>query len=104
MLKWPRCLCISQLNWEDAATQQMPQTSNSKPDNSHGNLEKLETESDKNLDEIDYRARPAYDRRNPKPLLRCRPTLRISPPNWLRDVCPTPQTSPEYITMVACPQ
>ena len=59
---------------------------------------------DEDIDEIDHRARPANDRRKPKPILRCRPTLRRSPPNWLRDDCPKPQTSPEYITMVASPQ
>ena len=59
---------------------------------------------DKNIDKIDYRARPADDRRKPKPILRCRPTLRRSPPNWLRDDCPTPQTSQEYITIVASSQ
>ena len=56
---------------------------------------------DKDLDEIDYRARLANDRRKPKPILRCRPTLRRSPPNRLKDDWPMPQTSPEYITMVA---
>ena len=24
VLKWPRCLCISESDWEDTATQQMP--------------------------------------------------------------------------------
>ena len=57
-----------------------------------------------NIDEIDYRARPANDMRMPKPILRCRPSFRRSPPNWLRDDCPTPQTSPEYMSMVASPQ
>ena len=27
MLKWPRCLCISGLDWEDTVTQQIPRTS-----------------------------------------------------------------------------
>ena len=82
----------------------MPQTSSPKPDDSQGNLGKLETETDDDTDEIDYRARPANDRRKPKPILRCRLTLRRSPPNWLRDTYPTLQTSLEYITMVASPQ
>ena len=56
-------------------------------------------ETDEDLDEIDYRARLANNRRKPKPILRCRPTLWRSSPNWLKDDCPTPQTSPEYITM-----
>ena len=73
-------------------------------DDSDKNLEKLEMETDEDIDEVEYRARPANDRRKPKLILRCRHTLRRSPPNWLRDDCPTPQTSPEYITMVASPQ
>ena len=52
----PRCLCISESDWEDTATQQMPQTSSPIPDDSQGNLEKLETEMDEDIDEIDYRA------------------------------------------------
>ena len=104
MLKWPRCLCMSESDWEDTATQQIPRTSSPYPDDSDKNLEKLETEVDEDLDEIDYRARPANDRRKPKSILRCRPTLRRSPPNWLKNDCPTPLTSPEYITMVASPQ
>ena len=98
MLKWHRCLSISELDWEDTVTQQMPRTSSPFPDDSDKNLEKLETETYEDLDEIDDRARPASDRR--KPILRCRPTPRRSPPNWLKIDCPTPQTSPEYITMV----
>ena len=69
MLKWPRCLCISELDWEDTATQQMqmPRTSSPYPVDSDKNLEKLEMEMDDDLNEIDYRARPANDRRPPKP-------------------------------------
>ena len=78
MLKWPRCLCISESGREDVTTQQMPQTSSPKPDDSQGNLEKLETETDEDIDNIDYRARAANDKRKPKPILRCRPALRRS--------------------------
>ena len=101
--KWPRCFCISESEWENAATQQvqMPRTSSPYPDDSDRILEQLELETDNDLDEIDYRARPANDRRPPKPILRCRLTLRRSPPNWDKNDCPTPQTSPKYITMVA---
>ena len=62
VLKWPRCLCISTSDWEDTATQQTPQTRSPIPDDSKGNLEKLEMEMDKNTDQIDYRGRPANDR------------------------------------------
>ena len=61
-------------------------------------------ETDVNLDEKDYRAGLAIDMSKLKPILRLRPTLRRSPPIWLKDDCPTPQASPEYITMVASPQ
>ena len=81
---------------------QMPRTSSPYPVDNDNNLEKLEQETDDGLDQIDYRARPANDRRPPKP--RCRPTLRRSPPNWLKNDCPKPQTSPEYIMVVASPQ
>ena len=77
----------------------MARTSSPYPDDSDKRLEKLETETDDELDQIDYMARPANDRRLPKP--RCRPTLRRSHPNWLKNDCPTPQKSPKYITMVA---
>ena len=67
VLKWSRCLCISESEWEDTVTQQiqMPRTSSPYPDDSDKNLEKLETEMDDDLDEIDYRARPANDRKPP---------------------------------------
>ena len=81
----------------------MPRTSSPYPDDSDKKLEKLETEMDDELDEIDYRARPANDRRLAKPILRHKPTLRRSPPNWLKNACPTPQTSPEYMTTIASP-
>ena len=81
MLRWPRCLCITELDWEDTATQQMPRTSSPMPDDSNKDLEKLETETDEELDQIDYRARPSNDRRKLKPILQCRPTLRRLPPN-----------------------
>ena len=71
----------------------MPRTSSPYPDNSNKRLEKLETKTEDELDQIDYRARPANDWRPPKP--RCRQTFRRSPPNWLKNNCPTPQTSPE---------
>ena len=80
----------------------MPRTSSPYPDDSDKRLEKLEMETDDELDEIDYRARPANNRRLPKP--RCRPTLRRSSLNWLKNDCPTSETSPEYIMMVASPQ
>ena len=34
VLKWPRCLCISESDWEDTATQHMPWTSSAIPDDS----------------------------------------------------------------------
>ena len=74
------------------------------PDDSDKDLEKVETETDEELDQIDYRARPSNDRRLPKPILWCRPTLIRSLTNWLKDDCLTPQTSPEYLAMVASPQ
>ena len=80
----------------------MTKTSSPYPDDSDKRLEELETRTEDKLDQIDYRARPANDRRPPKP--RHRPTFRRSPPNWLKNDCPIPQTSPEYIMMVASPQ
>ena len=104
IIKWPRCLCITESDWEDNVTQQMPmpRTSSPYPDDSDKRLEKLETETEDELDQIDNRTRPANDKRLPKP--RHRPTFRQSPPNWLTNDYPTPQTSPEYIMMVASPQ
>ena len=57
VLKWLRCLCISESDWEDTMTQQMPRTSSFLPDDSTKNLEKLEMEMDNDSDAIDYRAR-----------------------------------------------
>ena len=104
MLKWPRSLWISKSDWEDTMTQQVPRTSSPFPYDSDNNLEKLQTEMGDVLDDMDYRARLANDRRKPKPILKYRPALRRSSPNWLNNDCPTTQTSPEYITMVASPQ
>ena len=69
VLKWPRCLCISESAWEDTVTQQMQmlRTSSPYPDDSDKKLEKLETEMDDEVDEMDYRARLVNDRRLPKP-------------------------------------
>ena len=66
ILKWPRCLCITESDWEEIQTQQMPmpRTSSPYPDDSEKKLEKLETDNE--LDQIDYRARPANDRRPPQ--------------------------------------
>ena len=71
------------------------------PDDRDKDLEKLETETDDKLGQIDYRARPSNDRRMPKPILQCRPILSRSPPNSLKDDCLTPQTSHDYLTTVA---
>ena len=76
----------------------MPRTSSPFLDDSDENLEKLEMEMDEFLDEIDYRARLASDSRKAKPILRHRPAVRSVPLNCLKHDCPTPQTSPEYIT------
>ena len=48
MLKWPRCLCLSESELKDTVTQQMqmPRTSSPYPDDSDKNLEKLETETE----------------------------------------------------------
>ena len=104
ILKWSRCLCITGSDWEDNVTQQiqMPRTSSPYPDVSEKRLEKLETETKDGFDQIYYIARPVNYRRLPK--ARQRPTLRRSPPNWLKNNCSIPQTSPKYIMMVASPQ
>ena len=101
MLKWLRCLCISESDWEDTVTQQMPRTSSPFWDGSNKNLEKLEMEMNKDLDEIDYRARLANDRRKPKPILGYRPTLRRSPQIGSKMTAPHLRLVQEYITMVA---
>ena len=82
------CPCITESDWEDNTTQQMPipRTSLPYPDESDKGLEKLETETEEELDQIDYRARPANNRRLPKP--RHRPILRRSPPNWPKMTAP----------------
>ena len=89
ILKWPRCLCITESDWEDNTNQQtpMPRTSSPYPDDSEKRLEKLEIETDDELDQTDYRERPTNNRRLAKP--RHRPTLRRSLPNWLKNDCPT---------------
>ena len=58
ILKWPWCLCITESDWEDYVTQQMPmpRTSSPYPDDSDKRLEKLETETEDELDQIDYKA------------------------------------------------
>ena len=93
-VKRPRCIFES--DWEDTATQQMPQTSSPIPDDSQENLKKLETEIDEDTDEIDYRARPVNDRRKHKPILGCRPTLRKITPKqaqiWLAHTSDQPRT------------
>ena len=52
--------------------QQMPLPRTNSPylDYTDKDLEKLETEIEDELDQIDYRARPAYNRRLPKPTQR----------------------------------
>ena len=45
----------------------LPRTSIPNPDYSDNSLERLEPETDEELDQVDYRARPANDRRPPKP-------------------------------------
>ena len=67
ILKWPRCICTTESGWEDNTTQQMPmpRTSSPYPDDSDKDLEKLETETEDKLDQIDYGARPSDDRRPP---------------------------------------
>ena len=56
---------------EDNATQQqpmpLPRTSSPYPDYSNNGLERLEPQTDEELDQVDYRARPANNRRLPKP-------------------------------------
>ena len=45
----------------------LPRSTSPNPDDSHEALEQLEPETDDDLDEIDFRARPANDRRPPRP-------------------------------------
>ena len=73
----------------------LPRTSSPYPDYSDNGLERLEPATDKEIDQVDFRARPANDRRLPKPTRRPGQTLMI------QNNCPTPQTSPDYIMMVA---
>ena len=72
ILKWPRCICTTESDWEDNMTLQMPmpRTSSPYPDDSDKDIEKLETETEDELDQIDYRAIPSNDRRPPKPTWR----------------------------------
>ena len=71
VLKWPTCICLDESDWEDNATRKLqmplPTTSSPYPDCSDKDLDKLETEAEDKLDQIHYRARPANDRRLPKP-------------------------------------
>ena len=69
----------------------------------------MESDWDQDLEKVDYRARPANQRRKPRPLVRNRLTLRGPPPGGPRhtkqgDKCPIPQHSPEYMPMVASQQ
>ena len=102
VLKWPRCICLDESDWEDYVTEQqqmpLPRTSSPYPAYSDKDFEKLETETEDKLDQMDYKARPSNDRKPPKPTQRWGPTLMI------QNNCPTPQTSPDYITVVASPQ
>ena len=68
VLRWPRCICFDESDWEDNVTQQqqqmpLPRTSSPYPDYSDSGLERLEPKTDEELDQEDYRARPANDRR-----------------------------------------
>ena len=53
-------------------------------------------EKDDNIDIRDYMERPTNDRRSPKP--KCGPSLMI------QNLCPTPQTSLDYLAMTATTQ
>ena len=44
----------------------------------------MESDWNKDLDKVDYRARPVNDRRKPIPLVINRLTLRGPPPGWPR--------------------
>lgn len=77
-----------------AQTIPLPRSSSPYPDDRPGALEQLEPETDDDIDIRDYMERPANDRRLPKPNKRHGPSLMI------QNNCPTPQTSPTYLTMV----
>ena len=72
----------------------LPRSNSPYPDDRPGALEQLEPEMDDDLDIMDYMERPANHRRPPKPNKRCGPSLMI------QNNCPTPQTNPNYLTMV----
>ena len=59
-------------DWEVHVAQQipLPRSRSPYPDDSHEALEQLEPETDNDLDDIDYRSRPANDKRLPKPTRR----------------------------------
>ena len=67
VLKWPRCLCMSESDWKNTKTQLETRTSSPNSDEIPGHLEQLEPETDNDTDEVDYQARPANDRRKPEP-------------------------------------
>ena len=84
-------------NWKAHVAQQipLPRSSPPYPDDRPGALEQLEPEMDDDLDKPDYMTRPANDRRQAKPNKRHGPSLMI------QNNCPTSQTSPDYLTMIA---
>ena len=84
-------------NWEAHVAQQipLPRSSSPYPDDRLGALEQLEPEMDDDSHKIDYMTRPANDRRLSKLYKRHGPSLMI------QNNYPSPQTSPDYLTMIA---
>ena len=109
VLKWLRCLCIEESDWDDMVEVNPPSpwTSSPKLDNPLENMKQVESDWEEDLESVDYTARPPNDKRKPKTLMRKKLNIRRMPSCWPRNMreekCPIPQHSPEYIPMVASP-
>ena len=86
----------------------MPQANSPKLENPLENITLTESAWDEDLDKVDYRARPANDKRKPKTLMRNKLNSRGTPSCWPRNMkeekCLTPQHSLEYIPMITSAQ
>ena len=74
----------------------MPWTSSPKLENPLENIKQIESDWDEDLDRVDYRARPANDKRKPNTLMRNKLNIRGTPTCWPRNMeeekCPTSRT------------
>ena len=110
VLKWHRCLCIEESDWDQMVEVNplAPWTSSPKLDSPLENIIQIELDWDEDLESVDYRTRLVNDKRKPKTPMRKKLNIKGMPSCWPRNMreenCPTPKHSPEYILMIASPR